>query len=155
MVLGFKNSGLAGNPGFAPRSLNPDLSVVGCGGRSGRPTRQYAAGGALRARPVLALGPVEGTPAVRIPLIPPPGSWGGDSEVTRAVPWSVSEGCAHGALLPRIDAAVCCGCADGVLLPGKNCLRTPGGARVVTTITQIASVDKSRYTPGPNDRYHS
>ena len=78
MLLGFKNRGLAGNPGSAPRSLNPELSVVGSRGRVRASARQQAARGAVRARPLLAPGPAEAAHWVRIPAIPP---LEGDNEV--------------------------------------------------------------------------
>ena len=80
MVLGFKISGLARNPGNAPRSLNHELSAVGCGGRSRAVVRRQAPRGTLHARPVRA-------PGLRTRLLRCESSscrtWRGDTEVTR------------------------------------------------------------------------
>ena len=81
MVLGFKNSGLAGNPGNAPRSLNRELSVVGCGGRSRAPARRQAARGTVRARPQPAPGPRTRLVGCGSRSCRP---WSGDNEVSRA-----------------------------------------------------------------------
>ena len=81
MLLGFKNRGLARNPGPAPRSLNPELSVVGSRGRARAPTRLQAARGTVRARPQPAPGPRTRLVGCGSRSCRP---WSGDNEVSRA-----------------------------------------------------------------------